>query len=600
MILLDYIVLVCVLLFVLCIGLLFAKRGGADSDSFMLSGRDLPWWLSGMSLSANDFNADTPIHNSRRARELGIPGTWLYWRIPFGQCLTAIFTKWARRSGIKTPVELMQLRYGGKIGRAIRIWKVFYSTLFQGTFALAVGLLAFRKLAQVLLDYPETVSAFGIAWNMDVVIMVGAVVVAMSYSITAGLWGVVATDFVEFMIALGCSWVLTMFVLNEVGGGAVLYENLIQSAETTGVNFLDWTPTLTLAVFIFLFIQPLGIAGEGCINIRCLAARDERHGMLAQIWQPFSNLVLRSWPWWIAGMASIYLVTDIADPELAYPEMIQRFMPIGLKGLMVAGFFCAFISTIDTILHTSSAVVLNDFYRPYVKPDASERHYVMVLRLAIVIFAALGIYLATQMESVLGVLFFTWKVGGAMAMMAGLRWIWWRVSGWSELFVVVFSLPITVLIEFDNQICNWMGFKQSPTDIIEGWFGVMAGSNAMEGKWAIEYILGLVVIMGIAVLLMYIAPKDNTDHIVQFYKKARPLGLWGPIQKIAGVGPVDSYKVDLGVYLSSSFGIMLATLSVGMFFFQQWTIGFLLLIGSAVLFYCLLKLIPKSVHTELD
>ncbi|WP_269537170.1 sodium:solute symporter family transporter [Cerasicoccus fimbriatus] len=600
MVLFDSFILVSVLAIILVAGSLFSKRASKDSSSFMLSGRNLPWWLSGMSLSANDFNADTPIHNSRRARELGIEGTWLYWKIPFGQCLAAIFTKWARRSGIQTPVELMQARYGGKIGKFMRIWKVFYSTFFQGSFGLAVGLLAFQKLARVLVDYPDTAQFVGINWNLDVLIMVGAVLVALSYSVTSGLWGVVTTDFIEFLVALSCTWILTFIVLNHIGGGEILYERLTETVASTDSGLLDWTPTLTLALVIFLFIQPLGIAGEGCTNLRILATRDERHGMLAQLWQPFSNLTLRSWPWWIAGMASIYLVTDVADPELAYPEMIQRFMPVGLKGLMVAGFVCAFISTIDTILHTSSSVFLNDFYRAYVKPEASEKHYVLVMRIAILIFAALGIFLATQMQSVLGVIFFTWKVGGAMAIMAGLRWIWHRVNAWSELFVIICSLPITLLIEFDNQIFQWLGFSQSPTDMLEAWFGLSAGANAMEGRWAVEYILGLVIIMSIAVLLMYVAPKDDPQHVAEFYKKARPLGWWKPIQKIAGVGPVDSWRVDGGIYLSSSFGILLSTLGVGMVFFHQWLYAGLLLGAAAILFVIMFKLIPLSVHTELD
>ncbi len=570
----DYLTIVATLCGILFLGFLFSKRAGSSSDEFILAGRKLPWWLAGTSVSAAAFNSDSPLHNARRARLTGLGGLWLYWSYIVGQVMCSVFfVRYARRSGIKTPVELMEVRYGGKAGKAARIWQAVYSSLFQSGLSLSVGLLAMLKLTRVLIDLPDKIEGI----PSDVFIVLIIIGFAVAYSAAAGLWGVVATDFIEFFIALFCSFILTFIVLAKVGWGSGLADGLQSLSMKTGIDYINAAPRPTLAFFVWFLLAPVVLAGVSSTNMRYLAARDERDAVLAGIWQQFVSFAVRGWPWWIAGFASLLLLGEVSDAEMAYPMLIREYMPVGLKGLMIAGFICAFLSTVDTKLHEFAAIVVNDLYRPYLAKGRADKHYIRVMRFSVLIAAVFGSVMALAFDDILEVLLFGFKVNAMIGIAMVLKWYWWRMNGWADLTMQVLALPVALLLHFDAKIFPALGFGSTPTQFFMERLGGYAGITAGDGQWAVQYILGVLIVTLVGVVLSFLLPKDDPQYLAEFYKTVRPYGAWKPIQKIAGCGPTDCFGRDavnfgLGVLFSYA-----GLFGFGALFFAKW-------IWAAVLF----------------
>jgi Na+/proline symporter len=595
MVWLDYITIIASFSIIMAIGLAFAKRVSNSTDEFMVGGRKLPWWLAGTSLSAGSFNSDTPLHNSRRVRQNGLAGLWLYLSQLITHTLAAVvFVKFARRSGISTWVEIYEIRHGGRAGRWTRIFNVFFQGLYGKSIWLILGLIAMIKVTRAIFVYPETFSLPGLTFNSDLMIMVGAVVFAMIYSAASGLWGVVATDFIEFFIALACSFVLTMIVLKEVGWGGGLYEKLSSLQTESGQSFFNIMPEVGLPIFMWLVIVPWSGSSQICTNMRYLAAKDEKEAILSGVWQVFNNFILRSWPWWIAGLASVVLLADLADAEMAYPTMIREYLPAGLRGLMIAGFMSAFLSTIDTSFHEMSSVFLNDLYRPFIKPGASEKHYLRVARIVIVIMAAICVTMAAAFSDILGILMFALKVGGMHGIIALYRWFWWRLNGWADFVGNVLAIPVGILLHFDLQIAQALGFQRGPTDFFIDLLGErVLGCVPGDARWALQYAIGLLFITVVVTLLSYLAPKNDPECVEAFYARIRPYGVWGPVAEKTGVRCADSFIKDMLMTALSLTYVFLGLYAVGLLFFQNWLVGLLLGVLSLSLGVLFVKIINR-------
>lgn len=595
MIWLDYVTIIASFSIIMAIGLAFAKRVSNSTDEFMVGGRKLPWWLAGTSLSAGSFNSDTPLHNARRVRQNGFAGLWLYLSQLVTHTLAAVvFVKFARRSGITTWVEIYELRHGGRAGRWTRIFNVFFTGFYVRSAWLVLGLIAMIKVTRAIFIYPETFSLLGLTVNSDLAIMIGAVVFAMIYSATSGLWGVVATDFIEFFIALICSWILTLIVLKEVGWGSGLAEKLSVMQTESGQSFFNIMPQIGLPLLIWLVIAPWSGSSQICTNMRYLAAKDEKEAILSGVWQVFNNFILRSWPWWIAGLASVVLLANIADAEMAYPTLIREYLPAGLRGLMIAGFMSAFLSTIDTSFHEVSSVFLNDLYRPYIKPEASEKHYLWVARSVIVLMAVVCVFLATAFDDILSILMFVLKVGGMHGMLSLYRWFWWRFNGWADFVGNILAIPIGIMLHFDLQIAQALGFQRGPTDFLIDLLGErVLGRVPGDARWALQYAIGLIIITIVVTLLSYLAPKNDPKKVEAFYKRIRPYGAWGPIAEKTGVRCVDSFIKDMLMTALSLSYVFLGLYAVGLLFFQKWFYGALLGVLSLILGVVFVKIINR-------
>lgn len=523
---LDYTIVVFFLLAIAVIGSLFTRRASQSTDEFIVAGRKLPWWLAGVAMVALGFNADSPMHTSKKIRTTGIQGAWFYWNsLLAGSIGTLLFAPMIRRTRISTPSEFYSLRYHGAGQHMVRVGSAFLIGIFNGVIFGALGLIGMIKLSRVLFDFPEVIMIAGLPVHTPYLVAGSMVLLALGYSIASGLWGVVWTDMLEYAVALGCSFLLTGIVLSKVGGGSGLREQI--GALNQG-NLFRWLPEIGIPFVAYIFIIPfLRLGAVDFSTQRLLSIKDEREVVLANFFNNLNFFVFRNWPWFVVGLASILLITPAeiaaltgtpgADVEYAYPAMVAKYMPHGLLGLMIAGFFCAFLSSIDAILHTGASIFVNDMYRPYMVRNASDKHYIFVTRIMMVVVAAMSIYLAANSPSILSLLAFLNLVLGSVGLVQMGRWIWWRVNVWSDLAGHVSA----VVLGFYFGI----GPGTKVIDKIVQW----AGNDGFDTRFTTQLLLCVSISTLVSLVVMLLTPPEPNEKLVSFYRLMRPFGWWGPI-----------------------------------------------------------------------
>lgn len=595
----DYATLLLSIAFIMGVGFFFTGRAGRNSSEFLVAGRKLPWWLAGTSMIAGNFNADSALHQSRKIRQTGLPGAWFYWSQIIGQLANAlVFARLWRRAEINTPVEFYQLRYHGRPAHVARIWSVCYASFIEGTTSVALGLLGLIKIITVVFDLPPTLTFLGTEMSVHVVIALIAVAAAISYSTAAGVWGVVATDIIEFAIALGCSYLLLFFVYQSVGWAPGLREGVAAEVDY-GADLLRFTPVLGLAIFVWFVVSPATtLAGTNNVNQRFLALKDEKEAMFAGLWRALNHFVIRGWPWYIVGLASIILISDARllevfgalpsgepDRELAYPLLVVDYMPVGLRGLMVAGFLCALMSSIDTGMHTSASIFMNDFYRPYVRPSATERHYVFVTRAAIVLYTIIGVTVALLSKEILFLLMFFIKLTSAIGLVMVLRWFWWRVNVWADLSAQIAALPVALFFEQAHRI---FGPGRDPVTLIMNRFNL----SGIDEQFAVSFLLIVGSVTIIWIVVMYLTPPEPDEHLAKFYTRIKPYGWWKRIaRKCPDVKCPDSIRQDLTLYALSLVALFGALLGLGFFLLAHWSRALLAVAAALSAGWILIRMI---------
>jgi Na+/proline symporter len=428
----------------LVIGLVFTKRAGRNLEQYFLSGRKLPWWLLGTSMVATTFSTDTPNLVTDMVRTGGVSMNWLWWAFLITGMLTVFFyAKLWRRSGALTDINFYELRYSGAPAAFLRGFRAIYLGVFFNIMIMATVTLAAIKIAGVLL---------GLDPYMTVVL---AALITMVYSTTAGLWGVVVTDFFQFVLAMIGSLAAAYYAVSQpsVGGlGGLMSSPLVKGKLPLLPDFSDATAVLAV------LIVPLAVqwwstwypgsepGGGGYIAQRMLAARNEKQAMAATLWFNIAHYALRPWPWILVALASLIVYPELSDiqarfphldpsivrHDLAYPAMLV-FVPHGLLGLVVASLAAAYMSTISTHLNWGASYVVDDVYRRFIQPDASELHYVNVGRgvtVALMILAALvALWLKNAMQAFQILL----QIGAGTGLIFLLRWYWWRINAWGEI-----------------------------------------------------------------------------------------------------------------------------------------------------------------------
>src|SRR5205814_9115045 len=229
---------------------------------------------------------------------------------------------------------------------------------------------------------------------------VGLIVLRSEISAPLGLWGVLVTDLFQFVIKMGVVIVLAVVAVGAVGGVDAIKAKLAvidQLRGTSGgrgsvLSFVPdigsaWMPMLTFFGYIachwwatwYPGAEP---GGGGYVAQRMLSAKDEKHSLLATLWFNIAHYAVRPWPWILVALASLILFPNLQDPETGYIRVMIDYLPSSLRGLMVAAFAAAFMSTIATQLNWGASYLVNDFYRRFVRRDASEPHYVRASRIA--------------------------------------------------------------------------------------------------------------------------------------------------------------------------------------------------------------------------
>ena len=456
---LDWIVIAAYAVIALATGLYFARRAGRETQEFFLGGRSMPWWLLGTSMVATTFSTDTPNLVTDLVRTGGVSQNWLWWAFAItGMCTVFFYAKLWRRSGVLTDIGFYELRYSGRSAAFLRGFRAIYLGVFFNVMIMATVTLAAIKIGGVLLGVP--------GWQ---VVLVAGTATAL-YSATSGLWGVVVTDLLLFVIAMAGSLAAAYYAVTHpaVGGLPELFAHPALDGKLALLpDFTDWRAAAAV------FIVPVAVqwwstwypgaepGGGGYVAQRMLAARDESHALKATLWFNVAHYALRPWPWILVALASLVVYPSLdsiqaafpnVDPsivrhDLAYPAMLV-FIPSGLLGLVVASLAAAYMSTISTHLNWGASYVVDDVYRRFVAPDREERHYVQVGRLATVGLIVLASVVALWLENALQAFQILLQIGAGTGLVFLLRWFWWRVNVWSELSAMVISFVVAIYFQF--------------------------------------------------------------------------------------------------------------------------------------------------------
>lgn len=469
----DWVIVLLYFAFSFLIGFYFYKRASGSTEDFFLSGRKFPWYLAGLSMVATTFAADTPLAVTELVAKNGIAGNWLWWNMLIGGMLTVFFfSRLWRRANILTDVEFIELRYSGKLAAFLRGFKSIYLGVFMNTLIMGWVNLAMMKI--LLGMFPEYVS------QDNVLIYVGiAMIITALYSALSGLWGVAVTDAFQFILAMAGCIILAIIVVNEpqIGGISGLKEKLPEwtlkfvPAISSGESQSDAGGILTLSLsslLAFIGIQWWASwypgaepGGGGYVAQRMMSAKDEKNSLFATLFFQIAHYCIRPWPWIIVGLSVIILYPDLssADKGLGFVKAMNDFLPAGLKGLLLAAFFAAYMSTIATHLNWGTSYFINDLYKRFIVKGKNEKHYVITSRIATLAFMVLSIIATTQMETISGVWAFVIECGAGLGLVLILRWFWWRINAVSEIaatitpFIIIALMRIfSISIEFPDSL----------------------------------------------------------------------------------------------------------------------------------------------------
>ena len=527
---LDWCIIVGYILIAFLVGLYFSRRAGRNIEEYFVAGRSLPWWLAGTSIAATWFASDAPLLVSSLIRNRGIYGCWMWWHEAAGGLLLVFFfAKLWRRSGVLTDAEFIELRYAGYSASALRGFTAIFQGVLRNCLIMGWVMIAMTKFCTVMLGWHPATS------------LAVLVVVALTYTVLSGLWGVVVTDLIQFVIAMIGSLLLTAIVLNAMGGPRGLVDQLTSLPEFEP-RTLDLLPNAQHLprLEMFSFVLLIGLLwlrsgqGDGYIAQRLFATKDERQSTLAALWFNVASFILMPWPWVIVGLASLVVFpvagleqtpyTALAsDPELAYPMMVAKYMPIGLRGMMVASFLAVFMSTMDTHLCWGASYCVNDVYKRFMVSSASPRHYVLVSRLACLVLAVLAALTAWQLKTIESAFVYLLEITSGIALVSLLRWFWWRVNAWGEISAMAGSFLLAngglwAKLAYAVGLISAGSAQRCAEFYGDDYFGVRA----------------LMILVGctlIWLIVIWLTPPEPTEQLKAFYRRVRPVGWWGPIAR---------------------------------------------------------------------
>ena len=546
----------------LIIGFYFVKRAGASTADFFVAGRSLPWYVAGTSMVATTFSSDTPLWVAGAAREEGIYAIWIMWAGVLGTLATVFFfARLWRRSEVLTEIEFISRRYDASGAmHGLRVFKALFDGLFVNCIIMASVTLAMSKILAVILGLSrEPLFLLPLLGPVtpDLALLALLGIGALLYTILSGLYGVVYTDLIQFALAMVGAIALALIVwLDLSASGGVLSQ--LQAAPEFRLEQLNMFPEFgwnleTATFFILVTVSWLFLApGTGFYLQRVFATRSEKDAMLSIYWYCFCNYVLRSWPWIIVGVASLVYFPSLADAEQAYPEMIDAFLPIGLKGIMVASLLAAFMSTLDTHMNWGASYIVNDVYQPYLAPGRNRRHYVTAARWAMALLIVIAILVGTRLTGLLDAYKYLSVFWGGIAFVLIARWYWWRINTWSEIATLATAAIVGNLL-----------FIALPDQPGEDWFAV---------RMLVNFIVTTVACIAVTYLTTRNGPSSQA---IEFYKRMRIQGRgWRRVCRITGLAPLESGLKDNAIAWSASvffiFGLLFAS---GYALFGNWSMA---------------------------
>jgi SSS family solute:Na+ symporter len=527
------------------IGLAYTRKASQSLADYFVSGRSLPWWLAGTSMVATTFAADTPLAVAGLVAKYGVAGNWLWWNGAISGILTVFFfSRLWRRAGVMTDVEFAELRYGGQPAAVLRGFRALY-------LALPINLIIMGWVTRAM------VTILGI--TLDVNPWVAAVVlfgITALYSVLAGLWGVIVTDAFQFVVAMGGSILLAVLAVEWIGGLDSLVEQSARHYGSAEAAFgvipptdQAWLPLSTLTVFLAVqwwaaWYPGAEPGGGGYIVQRILSAKDERHGLLATLWFNIAHYALRPWPWILVGFVAAIRYPGLANPEEGYVRVMVDVLPSPFKGLMLAAFAAAYMSTISTHLNWGASYLVNDIYLRFIRPDASPRAQVMASRAATAILMVLSLVVMAFLASVEQ----GWKLllglGAGTGLVLILRWYWWRLNAWSEISAMAASFVTSISLQA---------------------LGLDLGDTA-SGDYALTMLITVGVTTVVWLTVTFLTAPESDDTLDRFYRRVRPGGSgWRRVSERLGYGrdPIPGGALSWVNWVAGVVAVYAAVFSVG-------------------------------------
>jgi len=556
------------------IGALFTKRGGESLSEYFLSGRKATWWLAGASMVATTFAADTPLVVTGLVAAHGVAGNWLWWNMLMSGMLTVfLFARLWRRANVMTDVEFAEVRYSGRPAAALRGFRALYLAIPINLIVLGWVTRAMIKILTISLGI-SPVLAVGICF-----------VITVAYSAGAGMWAVLWTDLVQFVIKMTAVIILAVYTVNAVGGMGALKAGLARHfgseqaalsalplrVTDAGIEAYAWMPLVSLAVFFSVqwwaaWYPGSEPGGGGYVAQRIFSAKTERDGVLATLFFQVAHYALRPWPWIVTGLATVVLYPNLQDREAGYVHAFVDFLPTPWRGVMMAGFAAAYMSTVGTQLNWGASYLVNDFYRRFLRRDGTEKHYVAVSRAATVFLFLASILVTWQLDSVAGAWKFLLALGSGTGLVLILRWYWWRINAWSEISAMATSFVVSL----------------AAMELLRGRF---PAGDLRADAWVM---LITVVVSTVVWLAVTFATAPEPDSVLQaFYLRVRPGGPgWARVSAGLGLGrePIPGGALAWTNWVAGIVAVYASLFGIGRLVFGDVAVGVGLLALAAAAF----------------
>nr|MBI1230419.1 Na+:solute symporter [Cytophagales bacterium] len=578
----DWAIIVAFFVISMLIGVVASKTAGKSAKEFFLSGRNMPWWLLGVSMVATTFSADTPNLVTDIVRKDGVSGNWVWWAFLLTGMLTVfVYAKLWRRSEVTTDLEFYEIRYGGGAAAFLRAFRALYLGVFFNVVIMATVLLAAIKIFGIMLGLSP----------LSTLLLVS--VVTVIYSSLGGLKGVLLTDFFQFFIAIIGSFGAAYYIvgLPEIGSlNNLLSHPNVASKLNLIPDFNDWN------LLIPLFIMPIAIqwwatwypgaepGGGGYIAQRMLSAKDEKNAIGATLFFNVAHYALRPWPWIIIALSSLIVFPQISDMQEAFPQIpvdklgddlaysaMLTYLPSGLTGIVLASLIAAVMSTLSTHLNWGSSYVVNDFYMRFVNKESTDKGQVLVGRLSTVGLMVLAAILALYLSNALEAFNILLQIGAGTGLIFILRWFWWRINAYTEISAMIISFIVAVYFE---SIHHKLGFWPIPAEM--SYLKLLLGVGITTITW---------------ILVTLLTKPEDDKILLAFYQKVRPAS-WGwkslldryPDQK----QEQGQLPMEIGLMLVGSIMVYAALFATGFWIYGN-TVGgsiatIIAAIGAVVIF----------------
>jgi Na+/proline symporter len=531
----DWIIIAAYFVLSLGIGLWYSKRAGKNSSEFFLGGRNMPWYLAGISMVATTFAADTPLAVNELVVQNGISGNWIWWSALTGGMLTTFFfARMWRRAEVLTELEFIELRYGGKQAAFLRGFKAVYLGLIMNVLIIGWVNVALMTILKVM---------FGLSYTETLQYTAAAMLITAFYSSLSGLWGVAVTDAVQFLIAMAGCIILAVVVVNsdQIGGIDGLKAQLADKPWA-----FDFFPSIgnngaaggAYSITMLTFLAFVGVqwwsswypgaepGGGGYVAQRMMSAKNEKHAIFATLFFQIAHYALRPWPWIIVGLCCLVLYPPLETPRDGYVMAMNDFLPAGLKGMLLVAFLAAYMSTISTQLNWGASYLVNDLYKRFKRPestfanvDAAEKHYVLAGRVVTILIMGVALWVTQFITSISGVWAFIMECGAGLGLVLILRWYWWRINAWSEIAATLAPFVAYAVCKFGIE-----GNLVTGTELV--WW---------QGNKITFFITVIFTTIAWLVVTFLTKPEDDKT-LSNFYNKVRPMGNWGKFTLPANVG----------------------------------------------------------------